>query len=133
MKKSNIWILIILMAITFGALILLQARFLKATSEMAEKQFDDAVKRSLIQTANILEENEALEYLAQTLDENDYIQTENKTGNFGVNKQKDTLNTNWKSTSAVSPRIRLSTGHGKASIEQTSKYLQQRFQLNFSR
>ena len=85
MKKSNIWILIILMAITFGALILLQARFLKATSEMAEKQFDDAVKRSLIQTANILEENEALEYLAQTLDENDYIQTENKTGNFGVN------------------------------------------------
>ncbi len=94
MKKSNIWILIILMAITFGALILLQARFLKATSEMAEKQFDDAVKRSLIQTANLLEENEALEYLSQTLDDNEYVQSDSKPNSFGITKQKDSLNTN---------------------------------------
>ncbi|HNX89711.1 MAG TPA: HAMP domain-containing sensor histidine kinase [Paludibacteraceae bacterium] len=133
MKKSTIWVLMIMMTITFSALILVQAKFLKATSEMAEKQFDEAVKRSMIQTANLLEENEALEYLAQTLDDNEYVQSESKSNNFVINGQKDTLKSNWKSSSSISPRIRLSTGHGKATIEETSKYLQQKFQSNFSR
>lgn len=124
------------MAFTFGALIVLQVRFLGETSELSEKQFDDAVKRSLTQTAILLEENEALEYLAQTLDDNDYVQSKSKNSNIigsGIDSSKDSLNSNWKSSSTIHPSIRLSTGHGKATIEETSKYLQEKFQLNFSR
>lgn len=74
MRRSTIWILIALMVITFGALIALQVRYLSGTAQMASSQFDDGVKRSLIQTVTLLEENEALKYLAQTLEEEQYVQ-----------------------------------------------------------
>ena len=138
MKKRTIWILIMLMALAFAGLTILQVRYLKATAEMAEQQFDDGVKQSLIQTVNLLEENEALKYLAQTLDENDYTQrnkngANNQTSKLGINNGNDTLSSKWGTVNSVQPQIRLSTGHGKATIEETSKYLQEKFQLNFSR
>jgi len=138
MKKRTIWILIMLMALAFAGLTILQVRYLKATAEMAEQQFDDGVKQSLIQTVNLLEENEALKYLAQTLDENDYAQrnkngSNNQTSKLGISNANDTLNNKWETVNSVHPQIRLSTGHGKATIEETSKYLQEKFQLNFSR
>ena len=123
MKKKTIWILIALMAIAFGSLVFLQLRFLRTTATMAEARFDDAVKGSMLQAVTLLEENEALKYLAQTLDENDYSkkngkQNPNLSADYGLNKPGG---------------IRLSTGHGKATIEETSKYLQEKFQKNFSR
>lgn len=121
MNKRNIWILIILMIIAFGALIFIQLRYLKTTSEIAETRFNDAVKGSMFQTVSLLEENEALQYLAQTLDNNDY-----QSGKLNKNGSTN----NYKITSGG---IKLSTSHGKATIEETSKYLQEKFQKNFSR
>ena len=111
------------MVITFGALVFLQLRFLKTTSEVAEERFDDGVKASMFQTVSLLEENEALKYLAQTLEENDYNYTP---------KEKQTK-TDKKYDLAKPGGIKLSTAHGKATIEETSKMLQEKFQKNFSR
>ena len=123
MKKKTIWTLIVLMVITFGALVFLQFRYLKTTSAMSEERFNDAVKASMLQTVTLLEENEALKYLAQTLDENDYnYSPKEKQGNSGENY------------GLTKPDgIKLSTSHGKATIEETSKILQEKFQKNFSR
>lgn len=135
MKRSTLWILIIVMAVTFGALIVLQVRYLTSTAEMAEKQFDDGVKISLIQTVTLLEENEALQYLAQTLEENKYVQKSPSTRRLSRSDDlriSDSVKTNWNKNQTV-PSVRLSTGHGKATIEETSKFLREKFELNFSR
>ncbi|MFV0391301.1 MAG: sensor histidine kinase [Paludibacteraceae bacterium] len=137
MRKSTIWILIALMVIAFGALILLQVRFLRANAKMAENQFDDGVQHSLVQAVLLLEENEALKYLAQTLDENQYVQSSNgslyNNRSSGDLRIKDTINTNWNQSNGNAPNIRLSTRQGKATIEETSKFLREKFELNFSR
>lgn len=125
MSKKTIWILICLMIITFGALVFLQLRYLKTTSAMAEDRFNEAVKTSMLQTVTLLEENEALKYLAQTLEKND----------FGYTIDKKDQQSNIKENVGLSKPggIKLSTGHGKATIEETSKLLQEKFQRNFSR
>lgn len=137
MRKSTIWILIALMVITFGALIALQMRYLHETAQMAQTQFDEGVTRSLIQTVVLLEENEALKYLAQTLEENQYVQRENNTiyGNQPRRdlRLSDTIKTHWNDTKGNEHNLKLSTGHGKATIEETSKFLREKFELNFSR
>lgn len=136
MKKSTIWILISLMIITFGALIMLQIRYLMVTSKMAEEQFNEGVRRSTIQTVILLEENEALKYLAETLDENQFTQPSSKNVLQHKPNQKLQLNDTVSSSSKKKkgfPTIKLSTGHGKATIEETSKFLREKFELNFSR
>ena len=136
MKKSTLWLLIGLMAVTFGALIALQVRYLSATAALAEKQFDDGVKRSLIQTVTLLEENEALKFLAQTLEDDKYIQTNRSSNSYRKPSTDlritDSVRRDW-NKDPLTPSIRLSTGHGKATIEETSKFLREKFQLNFSR
>lgn len=137
MRRSTIWILIALMVITFGALIALQVRYLSGTAQMASSQFDDGVKRSLIQTVTLLEENEALKYLAQTLEEEQYVQKNDNTLYGSRSRQdlrlQDTIKTHWNNPSGQSPNIKLSTRHGKATIEETSKFLREKFEMNFSR
>ena len=118
------------MAVTFGALIALQVRYLTSTAELAEKQFDDGVKRSLIQTVILLEENEALKFLAQTLEEDKYVQKDNRAGTYNKRSNDlritDSVRTDWNKNSST-PSVRLSTGHGKATIEETSKFLREKF------
>jgi len=60
------------MIVTFVGLIFLQARYVRINAEMIENQFSESVQRSLFQTAILVEENEALEYLGQTLEGVDY-------------------------------------------------------------
>ena len=139
MKKRTIWILIIIMLLTFVGLIVLQARYVRINAEMIENQFNDNVQRSLFQTVSLVEENEALEYLEQTLEGADY-RSNNKLLNMDVQNTKlknniDSMAENMKLTSEQinRPTIRLSTRHGKSTIEETSHYLQERFQQNFSR
>ena len=68
MKRSTIYILIISMILTFVGLIVIQARYVMINAEMIENQFSESVQRSLFQTVILVEENEALEYLGQTLE-----------------------------------------------------------------
>jgi two-component system, OmpR family, phosphate regulon sensor histidine kinase PhoR len=140
MKRTTIWLLIIFMLLTFVGLIVLQARYVRVNAEMIESQFNDNVQRSLFQTVSLVEENEALEYLGQTLEGNDYRNNNNRlltldAQNVKLKKNIDSMANNPKLTSEQlnRPGIRLSTGHGKATIEETSRYLQLKFQQNFSR
>ena len=72
MKRSTIYILIISMILTFVGLIVIQARYVMINAEMIENQFSESVQRSLFQTVILVEENEALEYLGQTLEGSEY-------------------------------------------------------------
>lgn len=139
MNRRTIWILIVLMLLTFVGLILLQARYVRINAEMIENQFNENVQRSLFQTVSLVEENEALEYLNQTLEGFDY-RNGNKILNLEARNSKlknniDSMAEKLKLTSDQKnrPNIRLSTSHGKATIQETSHYLQERFKQNFSR
>lgn len=139
MKKTTIWLLITTMLLTIVGLIVLQARYVRTNAEMIENQFNDNVQRSLFQTVSLVEENEALEYLSQTLEGEDYV---GKNKLLSINGQNSRLKSNIDSMAGElkmtseqlnRPGIRLSTRHGKATIEETSRYLQQKFLKNFSR
>lgn len=128
------------MAFSFIALIVIQARYVRVNAEMIENQFDESVNRSLHQAVNLVEENEALEYLALTLEGSEYHTNPNKAlsltqiqgeTNQAITPQGDKLAV---STEKIpKPTIRLSTRHGKATIEETSRALQNKFRENFSR
>lgn len=140
MKRSTIYILITSMIVTFVGLIFLQARYVRINAEMIENQFSESVQRSLFQTAILVEENEALEYLDQTLEGVDYSAGKNNLMTLSDVHPKlqtniDSVTDKLKLTSdkLSKPQIRLSTGHGKATIEETSRYLQEQFKRNFSR
>src|ERR1035437_4384334 len=140
MKKATIWILIISMALTFVGLILLQARYVRINAEMIESQFNDNVQRSLLQTVSLVEENEALEYLEQTLEGVDYSGNKNRFLNpdAQTNQLKNNIDSMARNTKLTSdqinrPTIRLKTRHGQSTIEETSRYLQEKFKQNFSR
>ncbi|OJV36001.1 MAG: hypothetical protein BGO29_14335 [Bacteroidales bacterium 36-12] len=140
MKRSTIIILIVFMFLSFIALIVIQARYINVNAEMIENQFDESVRRSLLSTVILVEENEALEYLAQTLEANSYTLNTNLQSK---GSSLDSLNLNKIDTMARgithdhhnhrSSQIHLSTRHGKATIEETSKYLQDKFRKEFSR
>jgi len=139
MKKTAIWVLILFMLLTFVGLVVLQARYVRVNAEMVESQFNDNVQRSLFQTVSLVEENEALEYLGQTLEDSEYeggnkfLNTDAQ--NARLKNNIDSMAGNMKLTSEQKnrPTIRLSTRHGKSTIEETSRYLQEKFKQNFSR
>ena len=140
MKRTTIWILMVFMILTFVGLIVIQARYVRVNAEMIENQFNDNVQRSLFQTVSLVEENEALEYLGQTLEGVDYSGNKNKllsmdAQNLRLKNNIDSMAENLKLTpdQLNRPGIRLSTRHGKATIEETSRYLQDKFKQNFSR
>ena len=140
MKRSTILILIFSMVFSFIVLIVIQARYVMVNSEMVENQFDESVRRSLLQTVVLVEENEALEYLALTLEGTDYHKQLNQVQTLAqmdsdTQQLIDTTGNKLSvSTNKIEkPSIKLSTRHGKATIEETSKYLQERFRKDFSR
>lgn len=140
MKRSTILILIFSMLISFIALIIIQARYVRVNAEMIENQFNESVKMSLLQTVILVEENEAFEYLALTLEGLDTPKNLNKIPSLnemqsGIQNNITTENDKLAvSTEKISkPAIRLSTRHGKATIEETSRFLQEKFRENFSR
>jgi two-component system, OmpR family, phosphate regulon sensor histidine kinase PhoR len=140
MKRSTIFILIFSMVISFIALIIIQARYLRVNAEMIENQFSESVDRSLLQTVMLVEENEALEYLALTLEGIEPRRRTNKVPGLNeLSKEAESVVISGKEEMTVStgkiekPSIRISTRHGKATIEETSKMLQDKFRENFSR
>ena len=140
MKKTTIIILILSMLFTFIGLTLIQARYVMVNAEMIENQFNESVKRSLYQTVRLVEENEALEFMAMTLEGTDFHRNPNKIANLSdfqseLKNQIDTSGRNLEVTTQPieKPEIKISNHHGKATIEETSRYLQNKFRENFSR
>ena len=73
MKKSTIWIIAIVMGLSFIVLLYLQLSYIEEMAKMKKEQFDESVNRSLYQASRNLEVNETLRYL-----EKDVIETERR-------------------------------------------------------
>lgn len=67
MRKIYLWILLILMALSFGGLLLLQLRYINQASSILNARFDENVKRSLFQVTRTLEEIEVKKYLNEVV------------------------------------------------------------------
>ena len=65
MRKSYIWILILLMAFSFTGLLLLQVRYVNQAASIFSARFDDNVKRSLYQVIKTIDEMEVRDYLEE--------------------------------------------------------------------
>ncbi len=67
MKKSTIWILTILMSVTFAALIYVQFLYMNNMVRMRDEQFNESVKRSLYTVSNQLEQEETRHFLDENV------------------------------------------------------------------
>lgn len=65
MKKSLMWMLTIVMAITFVALLYFQIMYLERMVKMRDEQFNEGVMRALNATSEFLEKEETLYFLEQ--------------------------------------------------------------------
>lgn len=65
MKKSIIWLLIIVMSLTFGTLLYFQITYLDNMVNMREGQFNENAMRSLYATGTYLERQETLRFLEE--------------------------------------------------------------------
>lgn len=68
MKKSTIWIIAIVMGVSFVTLLFLQTKYLKEVFNMRKDQFDESVTRSMYQTARNLELEETKQGLVNQFD-----------------------------------------------------------------
>ncbi len=69
MKKSTIWLLAVIMALTFIGLLYIQIVYMGNMIKMRDEQFTEAVKRSLYAVSNSLELDETQRYLDEYLEE----------------------------------------------------------------
>ena len=69
MKKSTIWLLAIIMALTFVGLLYMQIMYMENMVKMRNEQFTEAVKRSLYGVSTSLELDETKHYLAEDIEE----------------------------------------------------------------
>ena len=69
MKKSTIWIIAVVMGISFMGLLYMQISYIEQMAKMKKAQFDESVKQSLKQVSRNLELNETLHYLEKDVNE----------------------------------------------------------------
>ena len=69
MKKSTIWIIAVIMGLSFLALLTLQFSYVEEMVKMKKEQFDESVNRSLYQASHNLEMNETARYLEKDVKE----------------------------------------------------------------
>jgi len=65
MKKSLMWMLAAVMAVTFAALLYFQIMYLENMVKMRDEQFTEGVMRSLSSTSEFMEKQETLHFLEQ--------------------------------------------------------------------
>lgn len=67
MKKSTIWILTIIMALTFAGLLYVQFMYMEQMISMRMSHFEEGAKRSLYSLTTALEQNETKKYLEEDM------------------------------------------------------------------
>ena len=87
MKKSTIWFLTIIMALTFMGLLYVQIMYMNNMKKMRDDQFAEGVKRSLYAVTTRLEQDETKHFLEEdmaTMETQFYPRT-NADGSVGIN------------------------------------------------
>ena len=90
MKKRTIWIVAVIMGLSFLALLFLQLSYIEEMVDMKKEQFDESVYRALYQASRNLELNETLRYLEKDINANErksYVKDTVKAGNDAGTKQ----------------------------------------------
>ncbi|MDE7369664.1 MAG: two-component sensor histidine kinase, partial [Muribaculaceae bacterium] len=67
MKKSTIWLLTVIMALTFAGLLYMQIMYMENMIKMRDDQFAESVKRSLYSVTQMLVKDETSHYLEKEL------------------------------------------------------------------
>ena len=67
MKKRTIWIITIVMGLSFIVLLFMQLTYISQMVNMKKEQFDESVNRALYQASRNLELNETLRYLEKDI------------------------------------------------------------------
>ena len=63
MKKTTIWLIAVVMGLSFLILLFMQLKYIQAMVQMKKEQFDESVSKALYQASRNLELNETLKYL----------------------------------------------------------------------
>lgn len=130
MKKSVIWLLTVVMAITFGTLLYFQIMYLENMVKMRESQFAENVSRSLHSTVVDLERLETLHYLEEDVN----IIESSINGDVDISSQVGSVNQNNNNgTSRItfpSPTEKVSDRYRALQEAVRSQYLYQRGLLN---
>lgn len=132
MKKSLIWMLTIVMALTFGTLLYFQIMYLENMVKMRQGQFSENVMRSLYSTVGMLERNETLTFLEEDIlmldpdyDEDDSTVSESVTDTGLTEAEQSAISMKYPSpTENVTERYR----HLRETL--TARYKYQRGLLN---
>ncbi len=87
MKKSTIWFLTIIMALTLSGLLYVQIMYMNNMKKMRDDQFAEGVKRSLYAVSTSLEQNEAKYFLEEDMSslQSDLYPRVNPDGSVGIN------------------------------------------------
>jgi two-component system phosphate regulon sensor histidine kinase PhoR len=137
MKKTTIWILGIIMALSFLGLLYLQVSYIEEMVKMRNQQFDAAVKRSLFQVSKDVEYNEAQRWLIEDTSDADRkaIQSSQQGSNmvqqtqsYVIKSPDGSVSSEFEfktipSNSTNMPKAMISRHHGLNTIPQTSQTL----------
>lgn len=87
MKKSTIWFLTIIMALTFVGLLYVQIMYMTNMKKMRDDQFEEGVKRSLYAVTTRLEQDETKHFLEEDMTalETQFSPRANSDGSIGLN------------------------------------------------
>ncbi|MDO4159300.1 MAG: ATP-binding protein [Prevotellaceae bacterium] len=69
MKKTTIWIIAIVMGLSFLILLFMQLKYIEAMVRMKKEQFDESVNKAMYQASRNLELNETLRFLEKDVNE----------------------------------------------------------------
>ncbi|MDE6347270.1 MAG: HAMP domain-containing histidine kinase [Bacteroides sp.] len=133
MKKSTIWILGIVMGLSFLSLLYLQISYIEEIVKMRNEQFDESVKRALMAASKDVESEEVARWLREDISEAEKKAWEqSKVGGTTVQTQRFMMASPDGSVSSIElktfsnepselPRAMISRKHGAKTIPQTSR------------
>ena len=140
MKKSTIWILGIVMGLSFLGLLYLQLSYIEEMVKMRNEQFDDSVQRSLYQVSKYMELEETRQWLINDVNETEArsLSQSSATGDIIQQTQRYSIGPDGSITAfelktitnkpSTLPKVRIT---GKNTIPQTSKNLTEAIKNRF--
>ena len=130
MKKSTIWILGIVMGLSFLSLLYLQVSYIEEMVKMRNEQFDESVKRALMAASKDVESAEVERWLREDISEaekkaweqsrNGMVQTQRYVLSSPDGRSSIELKT-FSSVAPELPKAMISRKHGAKTIPQTSR------------
>ncbi|MCM1078045.1 MAG: HAMP domain-containing histidine kinase [Bacteroidales bacterium] len=122
MKKKTIWIIAVIMGISFLGLIYVQVKYVKEMVKMKKEQFDESVNRALYQASRNLELNETLRYLEKDINE---IERKSRRDSLSSTSQFSSFELKTVTTKPSQMPKAMILRNDKGTMSQTSKSMQE--------